>query len=220
MTLLKGWKELAVIILLAAFSAALVRHFFLTPFRVPSGSMQPALKPGDFIFVSQVAYGTSHQPERGDIVTFFYSAQENIAYVKRVIGLPGDRIEIKNNHLIINSKPLTYQRIDDHSDIPNPDLFELFEEKFGSSSWRVILKKPDHLKSDKSFEALVVPPGQVFLLGDNRDVSDDSRDWGTVPTRQIFGQVSLVWLSLDRQQLWAGDRFPSMRWERILTRVY
>ncbi len=220
MTLLKGWKELAIIVLLAAFAAGLVRHYFLTPFRVPSGSMQPALMPGDFIFVSQVAYGASNEPSRGDIVTFYYSTQEKIAYVKRVIGVPGDRIEIKNKRLIINGIPLTYSLIESKSNIPNPDLFDLFEEKFGSVSWQVILMKPENIKPSKSFQALVVPPGEVFLLGDNRDVSDDSRDWGTVPTRQIFGRVSLIWLSLDRQQLWAGDRLPSMRWERILTRVH
>ncbi len=229
MALFKGWKELALIVLLAAVSATIVRHFFLTPFRVPSGSMQPALKPGDFIFVSQVAYGVGVskaekwavlQPERGDIVTFYYSAQEKTAYVKRVIGLPGDRIEMKSNHLIINGTPLSYTMLNDKTDLPNPEFFELFEEKFGSTSWRVILKKPENIKTSKSFQALVVPPGEVFLLGDNRDVSDDSRDWGTVPTQQIFGRVSLIWLSVDRQQLWAGDRFPSMRWERILTRVH
>ena len=229
MNLLKGWKELAFIVFLAAFAALMVRHFFLAPFHVPSGSMQPALKPGDFIFVSQVAYGLQTsgadkwallQPQRGDIVTFYDSPQQKIAYVKRVIGLPGDRIEIQKNRLVINGLPFTYTLLGDQADLPNPGFFDIYEEKWGDLSWRVIFKKEENETSIKPFKPLVVPQGEVFLLGDNRDVSDDSRSWGTVPSTQIFGRVSLIWLSLDHQQLWAGDRFPSMRWERILTRVH
>lgn len=229
MKLFRGWKELAFIVFLAALSALLVRHFFLAPYHVPSGSMQPALKPGDFIFVSQVAYGVSAkgsskwgelQPQRGDIVTFFYSAENDTAYVKRVIGIPGDRIEIKKGHLVINGRPLTYTLLKAPRENPNPELFDLYEERFGDLAWRVIFQKNENEKLDKSLARLQVPEGQVFLLGDNRDVSDDSRYWGTVPTSQVFGRVSLIWLSLDRQEPWAGGQFPSMRWDRILTRVH
>lgn len=229
MKILKGWKELACIVLLAALCALIVRHFFLAPFQVPSGSMQPALKPGDFIFVSQVAYGfqipgsgkwATLKPRRGDIVTFYYNSKKETPYVKRVIGVAGDSIEIKNNRLVINGNSATYTLLDNKADNPNSDLFDLYEEKVGNLTWRVIFQKNKIEKSNPNFRSLVVPPGEVFLLGDNRDVSDDSRYWGTVPSDQIFGRASLIWLSLDRQQPWAGNRFPSMRWERILARVY
>ena len=104
MKFLKGWKELACIFLLAALCALVVRQFFLAPFQVPSGSMQPALKPGDFIFVSQIAYGlhlpglgkwAPLNPGHGEIVTFYYNLKKETPHVKRVIGVAGDRIEIK-----------------------------------------------------------------------------------------------------------------------------
>lgn len=234
MKLLKGWKELAFIVFLAALSALMVRHFLLAPYHVPSASMQPALQPGDFIFVSQVAYGVPTtgpsrigilEPRRGDIVTFYETPANNTAYVKRVVGISGDRIEIKNNRLVINGIPLSYTLLESaesgvSKENPNPQLFDLYEEKWEDLSWKVIFLKRQGGKAAKDFAPLKVPPGQVFLLGDNREVSDDSRDWGTVPTAQIFGRVSLIWLSLNRQQPWAGGRLPSMRWERILTRVH
>jgi signal peptidase I len=216
MRISKGWKELAAIFVLAVVSALIVRTFFLAPYRVPTGSMQPALKPGDFIFVSQVAY-SSRAPRRGDLVTFYYSSQPGIAYVKRVIALPGDRVEIKNNRLIINGIRLSYTPLENSVDNPNPELFEILTESFENLSWPVIFNKTE---SQKALGPLVVPPNEVFLLGDNRDASDDSRYWGTVPINQIFGKVSLIWLSLDWQKKWAGHRFPSVRWERLFSRVH
>ncbi len=226
MRISKGWKELAFIFILAVLSAIFVRTYFLAPYRVPTGSMQPALKPGDFIFVSQVAYGfptgggdkiAERPPRRGDLVTYYYASQPDTAYVKRVIALPGDRVEIKNNRLIINGIRLSYTPLENGGDNPNPELFELFTESFDNLSWPVIFNKTEN---QKSLGPLVVPPGEVFLLGDNRDASDDSRYWGTVPIGQIFGKVSLIWLSLDWQKKWAGHRFPSVRWERLFSRVH
>jgi signal peptidase I len=232
---IKGWKELALLFIMAIAAAFLVRTFFWTPYRVPTGSMQPALKPGDFIFVSQVAYGMTglsgqrygaKDPQRGDVVTFFYPNQPGIAYVKRVIGLPGDTVEIRNNRLMINDVELAYTQIEDSVDNPNPDLFEVFMEKTEDQAWKVIFKKVDVEKTPvkpkipASMGPLLVPRGEVFLLGDNRDASDDSRYWGTVPTSQIFGRVAVIWLSLDWQHAWANHRFPSVRWGRIFSTVH
>ncbi len=225
----KGWQEFAGILFLAAFSALMVRHFLLAPYHVPSGSMQPALKPGDFIFVSQVAYGfrglgserwLPTEPQRGDIVTYYDSELNDTAHVKRVIGVAGDRIEIKDHRLILNQIPLTYVLNSDKLDNPNPELFDLYEEKLGELAWPVIFQKNKMGLAGKVFEPLVVPAGEVFLLGDNREGLDDPPNWGTVPTRQIFGRVSIIWLSLEHQDPLTGNRFPSMRWERIFTRVH
>jgi signal peptidase I len=214
---LKGWKELAFIFVLAMLAAFLVRTYLLTPYRVPTGSMQPALKPGDFIFVSQLAYSFNKSPQRGDLVTFYYSNQPGVTYVKRIIALPGDRVEIKKNRLIINGTQVSYTPTADDLDNPNSELFEVYSENYNHRSWKVIFNKGEN---EKTMEPLIVPPNEFFVMGDNRDASDDSRYWGTVPMEQIFGKVSFIWLSLDWQKKWAGNRFPSVRWERIFSRVH
>lgn len=227
MKFLRGWRELALTFSFALLAAFFVRTYLLAPFRVPTGSMQPALKPGDFIFVSQVAYGfnllgldkiATRSPQRGDLVAFYYVNQPGTAYVKRVIALPGDRVEIKSNRLVVNGTKISYKLIENAEDNPNSELFDIYLESHVDGSWPVIFLKST--KNPESLGPLIVPPGEVFLLGDNRDASDDSRYWGTVPIDQIFGKVSFIWLSLDWQKKWANHRFPSVRWERIFTKVH
>lgn len=222
------WREYLGTILLAVLFALFVRTYVFTAYKVPSSSMQPALKPGDFIFCSRLSYRLPAPfqnesedrvvPQRGDLVVFSYPGQSEVSYVKRVIGLPGDRIEIKNGRLLINDQALNYTRLDDDiNDNPNPEVFELYHERDGEKQWRVIFQKKTE---PKNFGPFVVPPGEVFLMGDNRDTSDDSRYWGTVPLAQVVGRVALIWLSLDSQKKWAGDRFPSVRWERVFITPY
>ncbi|WP_347357041.1 signal peptidase I [Bdellovibrio sp.] len=222
------WREYLTTLILAVLCALFVRHFLVTAYKVPTGSMQPALKPGDFIFASRISYGVQVPfaakrwsltlPERGDVVVFTYPNQPSVTYVKRVVGLPGDRVQIIKGRLILNEEPVKYDKLDSVAgDNPSPDLFDIYSEKVGESAWRVIFqKKPD----DKDFGPLVVPPGEVFLLGDNRDASDDSRYWGTVPMAQVVGRVALIWLSLDWQHKWGGDRYPSVRWDRVFSTVH
>lgn len=222
------WREYLTTLILAVLCALFVRHFLVTAYKVPTGSMQPALKPGDFIFASRISYGVQIPfatkrwsltlPERGDVVVFTYPNQPSVTYVKRVVGLPGDRVQIINGRLLLNEESVKYEKLDSvGGDNPSPDLFDIYSEKVGGASWRVIFqKKPD----DKDFGPLVVPPGEVFLLGDNRDASDDSRYWGTVPMTQVVGRVALIWLSLDWQQKWGGDRYPSVRWDRVFSTVH
>nr|BFD65882.1 signal peptidase I [Bdellovibrio sp. HAGR004] len=222
------WREYLTTLVLAVLCALFVRHFLVTAYKVPTGSMQPALKPGDFIFASRISYGVQIPfasqrwsltlPERGDVVVFTYPNQPSVTYVKRVIGLPGDRVQIIKGRLVLNEEPVNYNKLEAVAgDNPNPELFDIYSEKVGASSWRVIFQKnPD----DKDFGPLVVPPGEVFLLGDNRDASDDSRYWGTVPMAQVVGRVALIWLSLDWQQKWGGDRYPSVRWDRVFSTVH
>ncbi|MGE5087412.1 MAG: signal peptidase I [Bacillota bacterium] len=225
---MKRWREYLMTLVVAVVCALFVRNYLITAYKVPTGSMQPTLKPGDFIFSSRLSYGfrvplTSHKidvsfPERGDLVVFSYSRFPTISYVKRVIGLPGDRIQIKNGRVILNEEPLQYEKLaDEGKDNPNQELFEIFREKTPISSWRVIFQKQFE---DKNFGPIVVPPGEVFILGDNRDASDDSRYWGTVPVAQIMGKVVFIWLSLDWQEKWGGDRYPTVRWNRVFSRVH
>ncbi len=213
------WREYLTTLILAVFCALLVRNYVATAYKVPTGSMQPTLKPGDFIFASRLFWHSSaSNPERGSLVVFSYVNQPSVTYVKRVIGLPGDRVQIIEGKLYINEQAVKYIPTPEAVlDNPNPDIFEVFEESFGEHKWRVILQRKSEAKN---FGPIVVPPGEVFLLGDNRDASDDSRYWGTVPTSQIIGKVVLIWLSLDWQQKWGGDRYPSVRWQRVFAKPY
>lgn len=222
------WREYLTTLILAVFCALIVRNYLVTAYKVPTGSMQPTLKPGDFIFASRTAYGVSipfsnkkwntSTPERGDLVVFNYPNQPGITYVKRVIGLPGDRVQITKGRLSINDQPLKYEKTPEaNKDNPNPELFDIYQENSEDQNWRVIFQKQSE---DKDFGPLVVPPGEVFLLGDNRDASDDSRYWGTVPMSEVVGKVVLIWLSLDWQKKWGGDRYPSVRWERVFSTAH
>ncbi|MGZ3742849.1 MAG: signal peptidase I [Pseudobdellovibrionaceae bacterium] len=228
------WKDYLVTILISVLLALFVRSFIITAYKVPTGSMQPALKAGDFIFSYRMAYGFKipwsqitwgeKVPERGDVVVFSYSNQPNTSYVKRVIGLPGDKIQIIGGKLLINEVPLDYELESSepgtslHSgDNPNPESFDIYIERDLGSERRVIFQKN---REDQNFGPVVVPPEEVFLLGDNRDASDDSRHWGTVPIGQIHGKVLFVWLSLDWQEPWGGDRYPRIRWERMFFGVH
>jgi len=221
------WRDYLTTLILAVLCALFVRNYLITAYKVPTGSMQPTLKPGDFIFSSRISYGWSvpfsqnkmnpSLPERGDLVVFNYPNQPSVNYVKRVVGLPGDRVQIIKGRLYLNEEPLQYQKVADIADNPNPELFDIYEESTGELKWRVIFQRnPD----EKDFGPLVVPPGEVFLLGDNRDASDDSRYWGTVPMSQVVGKVFLIWLSLDWQKKWGGDRYPSVRWDRVFSSVH
>jgi signal peptidase I len=228
------WKDYLVTILISILLALFVRSFIITAYKVPTGSMQPVLKAGDFIFSYRMAYGFKlpwsqiawgeKTPDRGDVVVFSYANQTNTSYVKRVIGLPGDKIQITGGKLIVNEVPLDYEL--EHSssenafyreDNPNPESFDIYLERDLGNTRRVIFQKN---RSDQDFGPLVIPPGEVFLLGDNRDASDDSRHWGTVPIGQVYGKVLFVWLSLDWQKPWGGDRYPGIRWERVFFGVH
>ena len=221
------WREYFLVILVAIICALIVRNYIFTAYKVPSSSMHPSLMAGDFIFTYRLSYQVPFfsserseefvVPERGDLVVFSYPNEPDVTYVKRVIGLPGDRIEIKKGRLLLNEIPLSYESLANQDENPNPDLFDIFIEKFESYSWRVTFKKNT---DQKNFGPLVIPPGEVFLLGDNRDASDDSRYWGTVPIPQVEGKVTFIWLSFDWNRKWVSERVPSVRWERVFTTPY
>jgi signal peptidase I len=217
------WRDYIENILVAILLALLVRTFIWTGYRVPTSSMAPTLLPGDFIFAYRLPYGVRfplvetkwivNPPLRGEVVVFTFPDQPKVSYVKRVIGLPGDRVEIADGDLLVNGKKMEYERKSSPTLDPS---FELLTEKAPEGPRDIFRRKEG---GRKSFAPLIVPPNEVFLLGDNRDVSDDSRYWGTVPLERIDGRVQLIWLSLDWGKKWGGEQLPQVRKDRLFTRI-
>lgn len=202
-------------ILLVVFS---VRSFAFEPFRIPSGSLKPTLLVGDFILVNKFDYGirlpiihtkifSIHEPHRGDIVVFREPPTESRDLIKRVIGIPGDRVSYKNKILYINGKKIS-QKFEkystDHDENLEPwKVVQKQENLFGVE--HSIYQIPGREKDD--FD-VVVPHGKYFMMGDNRDDSADSRSWGFLPEENIIGKATRVWMSYD------SPRHP-VRWSRI-----
>lgn len=225
---IRRWQDYVESILISILFALIVRTFILSGYRVPTSTMAPALKPGDFIFSFRIPYGLrvplsskklgGSIPDRGEVVVFTFPDQPRVNYVKRVIGIPGDLIEIKQGRLEVNGKAFEYEKRpqDSIGDIANYDELQVFNEKAPEGDRLIVLKK---LGPWKDFGPLVVPQGEVFLLGDNRDLSDDSRYWGTVPINRIDGKVFMIWLSVDWAHHWGDTRWPSIRRDRSWSMV-
>ncbi|MGZ8137044.1 MAG: signal peptidase I [Methylococcaceae bacterium] len=199
----------------------LLRSFLAEPFRIPSGSMMPTLLVGDFILVNKFTYGIRlpvinnkilelNKPERGDIVVFRYPKEPSIDYIKRVIGLPGDKVVYDNKKLYINDAPINqislgrYQGIGQGQDMTGAE--RLVEDLTGVEH-SILLR---HEAPSGSF-AYVVPAGSYFVMGDNRDNSNDSRYWGTVPEENLVGKAFFIWMSWDWQHKGVGfDRIGTV----------
>lgn len=181
---------------------------------VPTGSMKPTILEGDRVFVNKLAYDlkvpftTWHiaewgNPQRGDIVVF-YSPHDGQRLVKRVVGLPGDVVEMRNEQLILNGQPVTYAALDAKTPRQFPDG-ELARGRFATEQLpnraHAVMALP-MVPAKRTFEPVRVPEGHYFMMGDNRDNSFDSRFWGAVPRKQIIGRASAVVLSLDRNHYW------------------
>jgi signal peptidase I len=192
---------------------------------VPTGSMKPSIIEGDRILVNKLAYDlkvpftTWHlaqwdNPTRGDIVVFF-SPADGVRLVKRVVGVPGDRIELVNNQLRVNGQPADYSPLDSKfgSELPAAErpLHQFATETVAGRSHPVM--GTASLPAPRTFGSIVVPAGQYFMMGDNRDNSYDSRFYGCVDRRRIVGRASSVVISLDR------DSWYLPRWHRSFTRL-
>jgi signal peptidase I len=224
---MRSWRDYLENILIAVFLALIVRTFIFTGYRVPTSSMAPTLLPGDFIFAYRLPFGIKipltemkfavNSPQRGDIVVFTYPEQPKVSYVKRVVGLPGDRIQIEKGELSVNGQKLEYQDLPVDSseellhDLSGSEFFKTVEEKAPEGSRFLLFQKTRKLHQ---FGPLIVPPDEVFLLGDNRDSSDDSRYWGSVPIERVEGRVVYIWLSLNWQKRLWENRIPTVRWQR------
>ncbi len=185
----------------------LLRSFLVEPFRIPSGSMMPTLLVGDFILVNKFVYGIRlpvlddkifevSQPERGDVVVFRYPNDPSIPFIKRVVGLPGDRIAYYNKVLYINGQQAGQRPIGRYTGKgagASMTGASLRQESLGSIAHPILVQN-----GYPSVDAeLVIPEGQYFVLGDNRDNSRDSRYWGTVPEKLLIGKAFTIWMNWD-----------------------
>lgn len=190
----------------------LFRSFLVEPFRIPSGSMIPSLLIGDFILVNKYTYGLRlpvlnkkvldiGEPKHGDVMVFRFPGDPSQNFIKRVIGLPGDHVVYKDKKLYINDVLMEQTALDDYSysegtDSQGNDLqitSKRMQENLDGIKHSILLSDgPDQMPKD-----IIVPPHQYFVMGDNRDRSNDSRYWGTVPEQNIVGRAFLIWFSWD-----------------------
>jgi signal peptidase I len=199
-----------------------VRSFVVEPFKIPSGSMVPTLLVGDFILVNKFDYGlrlpisntkiTEGRPlQRGDVVVFRYPKDESVDYIKRVIGLPGDTVAYQNKQLTINGKPVPETPLPDYLDEERLGYAKQFEEDIDGRK-NAILNNPavppfivgaedypyrDNCTYNARGVICKVPPGNYFMMGDNRDNSADSRYWGFAPEKNIVGRAFFIWMNFS-----------------------
>ena len=214
----------------------LLRSFLVEPFKIPSSSMRPTLEVGDFILVNKFTYGIRlpiiekkivevNQPQRGDVLVFRYPLDPSLDYIKRVVGVPGDEVVYKDKQLIINGQAQPLKPDGSYSYLEGTLAFvttQRFQEKLGESTHDVahLTDAPpvrmggvrtfpgrENCVYNESGFTCKVPPGSYFMMGDNRDNSEDSRYWGFVPDDHIRGKAFFVW--------WNWDDVSSMAFKRI-----
>lgn len=239
------WEQVSTLLLAVAIALG-IRAFVIEPYRIPSGSMFPTLLIGDHLFVNKFIYGPKlpftdvrlpglRQPERGDVVVFTVAKLGGETYpadlkpklateefVKRIVGLPGDRIELRDDIVYVNGEPveqtpLPDDFVDDHGRTLHRNQVTMGDHTF------VVLDDPD-APYPRPRTPVVVEKGRYFMLGDNRDHSKDSRFWGTVRLAEIKGPAFVLYWSWDFNGTWAEMLNPltwwklltsKMRWDRI-----
>lgn len=213
-----------------------LRSFLVEPFKIPSSSMRPTLEVGDFILVNKFAYGIRlpiiekkiidvGEPKKGDVMVFRYPNDPTLDYIKRVVGVPGDEVTYRNKQLLINGKEMPLEADGTYSYLEGSLAFvttQRFEENLAGVR-HDIAQMPDFppvrqggvrafpgrencVYNDAGFTCRV-PPGEYFMMGDNRDNSEDSRYWGFVPDDHIRGKAFLIW--------WNWDDISSFTFNRI-----
>ncbi len=194
----------------------ILRSFIAEPFRIPSGSMLPTLQIGDFILVNKFSYGIRlpivnakvievGEPKRGDVAVFRYPGNPSDDYIKRVVGLPGDQIAYYNKMLYINGEPMAQTEMGVYTETvasPRGGTAVLHTEQLGEIEHQILIMS-DRL-SFRGEGQWVVPPEHYFVLGDNRDNSNDSRFWKFVPEENLVGKAFFIWLNADFQS-WSMD---------------
>jgi len=218
----------------AIILALIIRTFIFQPFKIPSGSMIPTLLVGDHLLVNKFVYGTKipftdieilplEKIKRGDVIVFTYPNNERdpskngLYYIKSVIGLPGDYIDLNGRNLVVNGKEVPLEYIGNYSDERNSEQFDEYEEDLFGEDHTVIFRKGKENTNRGSYIPVTkVPEGYVFVMGDNRDNSQDSRFWGFVPIENIAGKAFLIHWSWD---FGSPDIANKVRWNRILSGI-
>ncbi len=198
----------------------LLRSFIVEPFRIPSGSMLPTLFVGDFILVNKFSYGIRlpvinlkildvGKPRRGDVLVFRYPRDPSVDFIKRLVGLPGDKISYVNKRLTINGQPVSTEAQGDFVNRERYQVTRQYREQLGEQSHRILIDDdapampgfteqfPHREQCDYTLQSMscTVPPGHYFMMGDNRDNSQDSRVWGFVRDENIVGRAFFIWMN-------------------------
>lgn len=197
-----------------------LRSFIIEPFRIPSGSMKPSLQVGDFILVNKYTYGIRlpiigkkvvniGAPARGDVLVFRFPKQPNKDFIKRVIGLPGDKIRYEKKVLYVNGEPAKQtflESVNEYDDFGRVQMLKHYTEYLPNKEHSIFVRPS--FPGKQLSEDFTVPEGMFFVMGDNRDNSDDSREWGFVPEELILGKAFFIWFSWDAIN-------KDVRWKRI-----
>ncbi len=225
----------------AILIAILIRTVWFEPFKIPSGSMYPTLYVGDYLFVSKYTYGYSKHslpwslplfegriwedaPQRGDVVVFKYPADNRTDFIKRVIGLPGDKIKLEKGRLYINGEQVKREQTDDfvlRTPYGSAERYNQYIETLPNGVKHRILEISDNEQNDE-FAELEVPAGNYFMMGDNRDRSDDSRvSVGFVPAENLVGKARFLFFSHNEDQEWYKPwGWPKkIRWSRLFNKI-
>jgi signal peptidase I len=192
----KNIQGFAIAILIALF----IRSFLVQAFDIPSGSMEHTLIPGDYILVNRLIYGVRipfidtrvisfGEPKRGDVIVFIYPKDPSKDYIKRVIGMPGETVQVIDGKIYINNAPI-------------PDPWGYFDNRL----------PPGFIATVENFGPFVVPEKSLFVMGDNRNDSQDSRFWGALPLKNVLGKAFMIYFSWDHE---ATTMSGKVRWARI-----
>lgn len=226
-------------IIYAVLIAIVVRTFAYEPFNIPSGSMKPTLLVGDYLFVKKWVYGYSRHSlpfswppfsgrvwpapvERGDVVVFKVPTDDKTDYIKRIVGLPGDRIQVKGGILHINDQPVKRVPIEDWVDEQN-QTYHRYIETLPNGVEHVIIELSDDKpgRAADNTDEYVVPAGHYFGMGDNRDNSADSREWGYIPEANLVGRASFIFYSTAAGDLWPiWEAVPETRFDRLMSGIH